>query len=135
MLFCFFYLFIDSLINNNKILSFSYKIFKFLFKKMDNPRIIGSKLVHEGYIYTRSRPGPDTKNYWDCQKLKKKLCTSRVITLGEGDNVRITKSTPHDHAPDRELAKAEVVKLYREHEELGTVLEYLRSIAHTIVFE
>ena len=77
---------------------------------MDRPRIIGSKLVHEGYIYTRSKKPINGKNYWDCQKLREKLCTSRMVTIGEGENVTVTKSKPHDHAPDRELAEAEVVQ-------------------------
>ena len=50
---------------------------------MDRPRIIGSKLVHEGYIYTRSKKPINGKNYWDCQKLREKLCTSRMVTIGE----------------------------------------------------
>ena len=74
------------------------------------PRIIGSKLVHDGYIYTRSKMGDNLKNYWDCQNLRKKLCTAQKVTEGEGDHVRVTKSSPHTHAPDRELAEAEVVK-------------------------
>ena len=48
--------------------------------------------------------------YWDCQKLRQKLCTARKVTVGEGDNVEVTKSSPHDHPPDREVAEAEVVK-------------------------
>lgn len=76
---------------------------------MDRPRIIGSKLVHEGFVYTRSKQ-QNGKTYWDCQKLREKLCTSRIVTVGEGENTEITKSKPHDHAPDREVAEAEVLK-------------------------
>lgn len=85
---------------------------------MDRPRITGSKLVYEGFIYTRSRKPVDEKNYWDCQKLREKLCTSRLVTLGVGENVQITKSKPHDHAPDRELAEAEVVQYNLKQEQL-----------------
>ena len=78
-------------------------------------RIIGSKLVHDGYLYTRLRRCQNTKNYWDCQRLRQKLCTSRVVTVGDGDHVQIFKHKPHEHAPDRELVEAEVIKYIIEY--------------------
>lgn len=84
---------------------------------MDRPRIIGSKLVHEGFIYTRSHKPKNGKTYWDCQKLRQQLCTARIVTITRDGETFISKSKPHEHAPDRELAEAEVVKFNLKQEQ------------------
>ena len=89
---------------------------------MDRPRIIGSKLVHERYICTRSKKPINGKNYWDCQKLREKLCTSRMVT-------------PKKKWYEAKQRLRTIVGLYIEHAELGTVIDYLRGLAHTIVLE
>ena len=91
---------------------------------MDNRRIIGFKLVHKGFIYTRSRIRNDTKNYWDCQKLRNKLCTLRIVTIGEENNVRVTQSRLYDNALDHELTKTEVVKYNLNQEKVKNPREY-----------
>lgn len=76
----------------------------------ERPTIIGAKLINRGYIYTRSRIGTQGVQYWDCQKLRKKECTARAISSGNGNAVLMTKEGDHDHPPDRELAEAEIFK-------------------------
>lgn len=84
-----------------------------LYLKMDNePRVIGSKLVLNGYVYLRSKNDLRAgKTYWDCNRLRRKECNARAIT-SYGDEVPVIFKEPtnHSHAPNREETEAEVVK-------------------------
>lgn len=77
----------------------------------DTPTIIGAKMINKGYIYTRSKFGGNNTTYWDCQKLRTKQCKSKAVSTMVNEDLIITKETEHDHAPDRELAEAEKIKL------------------------
>lgn len=73
---------------------------------------LGTKLLFEGYVYLRSRQA-NGKTYWDCNRLRKKECKARAITVADGETTIVLKGpteSPHEHAPDREEAEAEIVK-------------------------
>ena len=77
----------------------------------ERPKICGAKLIYGGYVYSRSKFGEETRQYWDCIKLRSKECGSRIVTEGLDDNVTIRRNDKaHDHPPDREFAAAEQVK-------------------------
>ena len=56
----------------------------------------------------------------------------KILELTQGKSI---KEMPKKKWYDSKARLRSMVQLYREHEELGTVVDYLRGIAHTIVFD
>lgn len=84
------------------------------------PKIVDKKLLYQGYIFLRSgKSQPNKPTYWACRRLRSKTCKARAVTVGEEDNLVVTKCGNHEHPPDREECEAEVVmnRLKRKAEE------------------
>ena len=61
--------------------------------------------MNQGYTYVRSGiPVPGKPTYWECPRLRKKLCTTRAVTTGSGENVFVVKVGEHQHPPDRDAS-------------------------------
>lgn len=81
-------------------------------------KIIGKKLLYEGFIYLRSKKR-GAKTYWDCNRLRRGQCSARAITTMRGDEVivRVTSSNKldpddpdeffsvHQHPPSHEESR------------------------------
>ncbi|KAJ8685810.1 hypothetical protein QAD02_021603 [Eretmocerus hayati] len=78
------------------------------------PKIVGLKLVIEGFIYVRSKAGQNGKLHWACQRLRKGKCSARAGTVQSGENITIIKGpdeSKHSHPAAPDEAKAEIIKL------------------------
>lgn len=66
-----------------------------------------------GYLYIKSfdRNG---STYWDCHKVREKVCKARAITSNADENglivVKGPEQSPHSHPPNREFVEAERIK-------------------------
>jgi len=67
----------------------------------------GKQLVLDGHVYYRwlSR---GAKDYWYCPQTER--CQATCHTTLSGNTIIVKKVGPHNHPPDREAAKAEIVK-------------------------
>lgn len=74
-------------------------------------KIVGNKLQHRGFVYTRSRKQIlGEPSYWECTRLRRsKSCRARAVTLGDGAEVEVTKFSSHEHPPDQEQCQADQV--------------------------
>lgn len=76
-------------------------------------KMLGTKLIIDGYIYLRSRKHKG-KVYWDCRRLRAKECTARAITADSDTEPLIVfkgpRESPHSHPPNQEECGAEVIK-------------------------
>lgn len=81
-------------------------------------KILGeTKLIYGGFIYVRSKLPTNGKTYWECNKLRRKECRSRIITafdISENKNYFIRKPTldNHNHGPNQEECELEIFKYY-----------------------
>lgn len=77
-------------------------------------QLVGKKLIIGGYIYVRSKPSKNNQFYWDCQLVRRKECKARAITLQTVSELIVLKGpkkSPHEHPPNQDTAKAELVKV------------------------
>ena len=83
----------------------------------DEPEIINdTRLLLGGFVYVRSKKPVNNRVYWECKKLRNNECSAREITIsGNGQGtVSVVKGpteSPHSHAPNREFAATEKVRL------------------------
>ena len=72
-------------------------------------KIIENKLQHLGFIYLRSKKFiPGQSSYWECKRLRRsKSCKARAVSIGDGDEVVVTKFGTHEHPPDEEECLAD----------------------------
>lgn len=83
----------------------------------EDVKIIGSKLIVDGFLYHKSRDKPELeKSYWDCTRLRKKECRARAITsLADDDQIPHIYKGPihepfHSHPADSDECKAEIAR-------------------------
>lgn len=78
----------------------------------DNAVNLGTKLVLNGYVYLRSKCDK-VKAYWNCNRLRKKECKVRAITVNKEPGASVTvlrELSRHEHPPDQEEDESEIVK-------------------------
>lgn len=76
-------------------------------------KIIGKKLLVDGYVYLRSSV-TEEKIYWDCNRVRNGHCTARAITNNPTlpTDVIVLKGpseSKHTHAPNQEEVKAQEI--------------------------
>lgn len=76
-----------------------------------------TKLIYGGFIYVRSKLPINGKTYWECKKLRRKKCRSRIITgfdISENKNYFVREPTldNHNHGPNQEECELEIFKYY-----------------------
>lgn len=76
-------------------------------------KIISERRIEiNGFLYVRSREVAGT-SYWDCKKVRDKICKARAVTKVIDGAVSVIKGpevSKHTHPPSREEAEAERIK-------------------------
>ncbi len=72
-------------------------------------KIVGSKLMIDGFIYLRCRQCV-IHTYWDCQKVRAEECAARAITAAAATEegivvIRGPVESSHTHSPSQSNAK------------------------------